>query len=163
MASGLLPKSPVSSSLCDEVPHISIQKSHLEPREFLISSAKRLLQHNRHIAAFAASQRQGRYWTNNGQRSAQTLNRYAAQEALSLPHRNAALQQESADLIDDAGVLADKPLPHPVQRLQVELIGGLRRHELHRRALHRLGDRLSIAEVILLSLRVGPYVLRRHH
>jgi len=50
MASGLLPKSPVSSSLCDEVPHIFIQKSHLEPREFLISSAKRLLQHNRYKA-----------------------------------------------------------------------------------------------------------------
>jgi hypothetical protein len=46
MASGLLPKSPVSSSLCDEAPHIFIPKSHLEPREFLISSAKRLLQHN---------------------------------------------------------------------------------------------------------------------
>jgi hypothetical protein len=44
MASGLLPKSPVSSSPCDEVPHIFIPKSHLEPREFLISSAKRLLQ-----------------------------------------------------------------------------------------------------------------------
>src|ERR1039458_4116991 len=50
MASGLLPKSPVSSSLCDEVPHIFIPKSHLEPREFLISSAKRLLQHNLPIA-----------------------------------------------------------------------------------------------------------------
>src|SRR5450759_4995959 len=50
MASGLLPKSPVSSSLCDEVPHIFIPKSHLEPREFLISSAKRLLQQYRHIA-----------------------------------------------------------------------------------------------------------------
>jgi hypothetical protein len=34
----------VSSSLCDEVPHIFIPKSHLELREFLISSAKRLLQ-----------------------------------------------------------------------------------------------------------------------
>src|ERR1035441_1808793 len=50
MASGLLPKSPVSSSLCDEVPHIFIPKSHLEPREFLISSAKRLLQQYRHLA-----------------------------------------------------------------------------------------------------------------
>ena len=40
MASGVLPKSPVSSSLCDEVPHIFIPKSHLEPREILISSAK---------------------------------------------------------------------------------------------------------------------------
>ena len=46
--------------------------------------------------------------------------------------------------------------------LQVELIGGLRRHELHRRPLHRLGDRLRIAEVVLLSLRVGPHVPRRH-
>jgi hypothetical protein len=50
MASGLLPKSPVSSSLCDEVPQIFIPKSHLEPREFLISSAKRLLQQYRPIA-----------------------------------------------------------------------------------------------------------------
>src|ERR1035437_2081810 len=50
MASGLLPKSPVSSSLCDEVPHIFIPKSHLEPREFLISSAKRLLQQYRSLA-----------------------------------------------------------------------------------------------------------------
>src|ERR1035437_8402883 len=46
MASCLLPKSPVSLSLWDEVPHIFIPKSHLEPREFLISSAKKLLQHN---------------------------------------------------------------------------------------------------------------------
>src|SRR5450759_5787453 len=50
MAAGSLPKSPVSSSLCHEVPHIFIPKSHLEAREFLISSAKRLLQHNRHLA-----------------------------------------------------------------------------------------------------------------
>src|ERR1019366_6181292 len=50
IASGLLPKLPVSSSLCDEVPHIFIPISHLEPREFLISSAKRLLQQYRHIA-----------------------------------------------------------------------------------------------------------------
>jgi hypothetical protein len=62
MASGLLPKSPVSSSLCDEAPHIFIPKSHLEPREFLISSAKRLLQHNRHIASFRRVAKFGPYW-----------------------------------------------------------------------------------------------------
>src|SRR5476651_416748 len=50
MASGLLPKLPVISSLCDEVPHIFIPISHLEPREFLVSSAKRLLQQYRHKA-----------------------------------------------------------------------------------------------------------------
>src|SRR3984957_8355029 len=71
-----------------------------------------------------------------------------------LPQRNAALQQGGADLIDNAGALADQALPHPVQSLQVELIRGLRRHELHRWTLHRLGDRLRIAKVILLLLRI---------
>jgi hypothetical protein len=40
------------------------------------------------------------------------------------------------------------------QHLQVELIGGLCCHEIHRRPLHRFGNRLRIAEVVLLS-RVG--------
>jgi hypothetical protein len=29
-------------------------------------------------------------------------------------------------------------------------------------ALHRLGDRLRIAEVVLLAFRIGTHVLRRH-
>src|SRR6516162_8818602 len=58
----------------------------------------------------------------------------------SLPHRNPALQQESADLIDDAGALTDQSLAHPMERLQVELVGGLGRNEFHGRTLHRLGD-----------------------
>jgi hypothetical protein len=33
---------------------------------------------------------------------------------------------------------------YPMQRLQVELIRGLRRHELHRRPLHRFSDRFSV-------------------
>jgi hypothetical protein len=85
-----------------------------------------------------------------------------SQEALPLPHCDAALQQEGADLIDDAGALADQALPHTMQSLQVELIGGLRRDKLHRWTLHRLGDRLRVAEVILLPLGIWPYVLRRH-
>src|SRR6266496_5919406 len=44
----------------------------------------------------------------------------------------------------------------------VELIGGLRRHELHRWPLHGLGDRLRVAEVVLLALRIGAHILRRH-
>src|SRR5262245_31116337 len=67
-----------------------------------------------------------------------------------------------SDLVDDAGALTDQPLPHPVQRLQVELLGGLRRHELHRRALHRLGDRLGIAEVVLLPSRVRTHIFGWH-
>jgi hypothetical protein len=41
----VLPKSPVNSSSGDEVPHIFTRKSRLWPGEFLIASAKRLLQH----------------------------------------------------------------------------------------------------------------------
>src|SRR5688572_15002925 len=84
------------------------------------------------------------------------------QEALSLPHRKVALQQEGANLIDDAGALADQSLAHPVQRLQVELIRGLGGNERHRWPLHRFGNRLRIPEVVLLSLRIGADVLRRH-
>ena len=40
-------------------------------------------------------------------------------------HRNPALQQEGTNLVDDAGALPDQPFAHPVQRLQVELIGRL--------------------------------------
>src|SRR5262249_32887361 len=34
--------------------------------------------------------------------------------------------------------------------------------ESHRRALHRLGDCFGIAEVVLLPLRIGPHIFRRH-
>jgi hypothetical protein len=33
-----------------------------------------------------------------------------------LPNRNATLQQEGADLVDDAGALADQSLTHAVER-----------------------------------------------
>ena len=95
-------------------------------------------------------------------RCSQNARQLGTQEALSLAYRNATLQQEGTDLIDDAGALADQSFSHTVQRLQVELIGGLRRHELHRRPLHRLGDRFCVTEIVLLSLRVGSHVLRRH-
>jgi hypothetical protein len=80
MASGLLPKSPVSLSLCDEVPHIFIQKSHLEPREFLISSAKRLLQQYRHKADFAPRPLCGRYRMHSGHWPELALNTLVAND-----------------------------------------------------------------------------------
>src|SRR3954452_9259073 len=45
VASITLPRSPVSLSVGDEVPHIFTRKSRLQPGEFLITSAKRVLQH----------------------------------------------------------------------------------------------------------------------
>jgi hypothetical protein len=84
------------------------------------------------------------------------------QETQPLPHRDSALQHEGADLIDDAGTLTDQSIADAVQRLQVELIGGLGRDELHGRALDSLGDGFRISEVILLSLRIGAHVFRGH-
>ena len=84
------------------------------------------------------------------------------EEALTLADCNATFQQESTDLIDDASALADEPLTHAVERLQIELFDRLRRDELHGWPLHRLGDRLGITEVILLPLRVGSHVFCRH-
>ena len=71
----------------------------------------------------------------------QNARQLSTQEALPLPDGNATFQQEGADLIDDASALTHQPLTHAVQRLQIELIGGLRRHQLHRWPLHGLGDR----------------------
>src|SRR3984893_5982862 len=47
-ASITLPRSPASLSSGDEVPHIFTLKSRVQPKEILITSAKRLLQQNLH-------------------------------------------------------------------------------------------------------------------
>jgi len=67
-------------------------------------------------------------------------------ETQALPHGDAPLQQERTDLIDDAGTLTDQSLAYAVQRLQVELVGGLGRDELHGRALDSLGDGFRITK-----------------
>src|SRR6476620_4503017 len=46
MAPITLPSSPASLSSGDEVPHIFTRKSRVQPKEILITSAKRLLQQN---------------------------------------------------------------------------------------------------------------------
>jgi hypothetical protein len=55
-----LPKSPVSLTRDDEVPRILAPKSRLRPAEFLITAAKRLLQHYRPIALLVAESKFGR-------------------------------------------------------------------------------------------------------
>ena len=46
VASGSLPKSPVSLSPGDEAPHMFTRKPRLQLEKFAINGAKRLLQHN---------------------------------------------------------------------------------------------------------------------
>src|SRR5258706_359738 len=81
-----------------------------------------------------------------------------AEEAIALARGDASLGEKGADLIDDARALADKALTHAVQRLQMELLGGLGGNELPRRPLDPRGDRLRIPEVVLLGLRVGANI-----
>jgi hypothetical protein len=83
-------------------------------------------------------------------------------ETQPLPHRDSALQHEGADLIDDARALTYRPLAHPVQRLQVELVGRLGCDELHGGALHRLGDRFRITIVVLLTFGIRTHILCWH-
>jgi hypothetical protein len=42
--------------------------------------------------------------------------------------------------------------PHPMQGLQIKLVGRLGRNKFHRRTLHCFGDRFSVAIVILVLL-----------
>jgi len=49
---------------------------------------------------------------------------------------DAALEQKSADLIDDTSAL--RSFPRAMQRLQIQLLSGFDGDELHRRALNRL-------------------------
>jgi hypothetical protein len=86
----------------------------------------------------------------------------SVQEADTLAHGDPAFQHEGANLVDDAGALRHQPLAHPMQRLQVQLLRGLGRHELHRRALHGFGNRFGIIEVVLLSLAIGADIFGRH-
>src|ERR1700736_6355182 len=58
-----LPRSPVSLSSGDEVSHIFTRKSRLKPGEFLITSAKGLLQQNLPGADSCTAAKQRAYWT----------------------------------------------------------------------------------------------------
>ena len=49
-----------------------------------------------------------------------------------------------------------------MQCLQIQLLRGLGRHKLHRRALYGFGNRFGIIEVVLLSLAIGADIFRRH-
>jgi len=73
----------------------------------------------------------------------------------SLDARQRALQQEGADLIDEASALNNQPLTHAVERLQIELLGGLGRDELHGRALDCLGVASASRKSFFCPLEYG--------
>src|SRR6516162_677355 len=80
-----------------------------------------------------------------------------------LPHRYAAFQEQSTNLVDYRGTACHTALTHAMDRLQVQLIIAPDWHETHPRASHGLGDRFCIDIVILVGLYIRLHVLRRHH
>jgi hypothetical protein len=64
-------------------------------------------------------------------------------------------------LVDDCGSVTDQTGANPVQGLQVELLDALGRHKAHGRALHCLGYRFRISEVVLMALEERLHELPR--
>jgi hypothetical protein len=79
-----------------------------------------------------------------------------------LGHDDLTLEQYAARLVHESRTLPDQPITDAMQNLDVELSLGLECDKPHRRSGRRLGDRLSVAVVVLLRLDVGTNILRRH-
>src|SRR5262249_42415193 len=77
------------------------------------------------------------------------------------PCRNAALDQEAADLIDYTRPLAHEARAHAMESQQVHLLRRLDRHEVHGWPLHGFCNGLGIAVVVLVTFEERLHVLRR--
>jgi hypothetical protein len=62
-------------------------------------------------------------------RHARNAGQFGTHEAQAPARRNATFQHEGTNLIDDPGPLRDEPLAHAMQRLQIQLLGRLRRND----------------------------------
>ena len=68
-------------------------------------------------------------------------------------HRDAALQQQAADLVDNRRAPHDPAFAHPGQGLHVQLFVTLDRHEAHLRLPYRFSAIVSgVDEVVLVGL-----------
>ena len=69
-----------------------------------------------------------------------------------MPNDDPTFQKKATNLIDHCGPLTNKALPHPVQRLQIQLLVGFGWNKASCRPLHGLSYRMSISEIILVPL-----------
>jgi len=68
----------------------------------------------------------------------------------------------SMPCIDQSRPLADEPLTHAVQRLDILLVHVLDGHKAPGRPRHRFRDRFGITHIVFVRLHVGLDKLRRH-
>ena len=77
-------------------------------------------------------------------------------------HGYAAVEHEGADLIYCGRAFADKPCPHPMQGLQIELLHSFGCHKAHGGPLHGLCIRFGIAVIVLVALEEGLHIFGWH-
>lgn len=63
------------------------------------------------------------------------------------------LQQESTHLVDERRSSCNQTIAHSVQRLQIQLLVGLDRHESHVLTIHRLWGNFFFSSTLPLSSR----------
>src|SRR5882757_7505768 len=83
-----------------------------------------------------------------------------AQLGRALREHQAALQQEGTQLVDHGRSSCDQTVAHTMQRLQIELVICLDRHETHVLSSDSLRDSFCIKEVIFVGLHKWPHELR---
>ena len=79
-----------------------------------------------------------------------------------MPHRYAALEKKTADLVDHSCAIADEARPNAMERLEIELIVGFCWNTACRGTLHGFGDCVGIPEVVLVALPERFSIGRRY-
>jgi hypothetical protein len=90
----------------------------------------------------------------SGQRS-QHLRNLLAQLGWTLGEDHTTFKQEGPQLVDDCSATRDQPIPHTMDRLQIELIIRLNRDESHVLSIDGLGDGFGIEESFLFDFTNG--------
>src|SRR6266436_1556270 len=79
-----------------------------------------------------------------------------------LPQSYASFQQQSTNLVDDCRATHHPTLAHAMQRLHIQLVISLDRHEAHRRPCDSLSNRLGIDVIAFVRFYVRLHILRRY-
>src|SRR3989441_227043 len=158
VASITLPRSPVSLSSGDEVPHIFTRKSRLQPGEFLISSAKRLLQQYRHEAADRGSATSRQILrveqTCHGRRGT------AESDPAKVGPKRLELLHELVPTATVVGLLVNPTNPNVAEPTTKNLHAAARAFGLEVHVLHASADRdFDTVFATLVQLRAGALVI----
>src|SRR5262249_61322954 len=90
-------------------------------------------------------------WRKNVGPLGQDVRQLLAKKPESLPDHDAAFQKKATNLLDHRGSLTDEARPHPMQRLQIQLLVGFGGHEAGPPPLDRLGHALRVLAAVIVA------------